>query len=134
MRKTIKIRITKTPKDFLKYASNLHILVTIFLVKIQLQSMKKELLTLNKPIYVGCTVLELSKLAMYKFYYDFIKRKYEDVKLLYTNTDSFIIEITGEDFDEIMIENKEFFDQSNFSKDSKYYCADNKKVPGKMKD
>ena len=134
MRKTIKIRITKTPKDFLKYASNLHILVTIFLVKIQLQSMKKELLTLNKPIYVGCSVLELSKLAMYKFYYDFIKRKYEDVKLLYTNTDSFIIEITGEDFDEIMIENKEFFDQSNFSKDSKYYCADNKKVPGKMKD
>ena len=34
MRKTIKIRITKTPQDFLKYASNLHILVTIFLVKI----------------------------------------------------------------------------------------------------
>ena len=37
--------------------------------------MKKELLTLNKPIYVGCTVLELSKLAMYKFYYDEIKQK-----------------------------------------------------------
>ena len=71
---------------------------------------------------------------MYKFYYDFIKRKYKDVKLLYTNTHSFIIEITGEDFDEIMIENKEFFDLRNFSKDSKYYCADNKKVPRKMKD
>ena len=70
--------------------------------------MKKELLTLNKPIYVGCTVLELSKLAMYKFYYDFIKRKYEDVKLLYTNTDSFIIEIIGEDFDEIILKIKNF--------------------------
>ena len=36
---------------------------------------KKELLTLDKPLYVGATVLELSKLAMYKFYYDFVKKK-----------------------------------------------------------
>ena len=36
---------------------------------------KKELLTLNKAIYVGATVLELSKLAMYKFWYDFVKKK-----------------------------------------------------------
>ena len=135
MRKRIKIRIIKNEKDFIKYASRpTYINHNSFGKRLVAIHEKKELLTLNKPIYVGCTVLELSKLAMYKFYYDFIKRKYEDVKLLYTNTDSFIIEITGEDFDEIMIENKEFFDQSNFSKDSKYYCADNKKVPGKMKD
>ena len=50
--------------------------------------MKKELLTLNKPIYVGCTVLELSKLAMYKFYYDFVKKKCRNSVLLFTNTDS----------------------------------------------
>ena len=68
--------------------------------------MKKELLTLNKPIYVGCTVLELSKLSMYKFYYDFLKKRCKNVKLLYTNTDSFIIEITDENFDEIMFESK----------------------------
>ena len=71
---------------------------------------------------------------MHKFYYDFIQKKCKNIKLLYTDTDSFIIEITNEDFDEVMFENKEFFDLSNFSKDSKYYCADNKKVPGKMKD
>ena len=70
---------------------------------------------------------------MHKFYYDFIQKKCKNVKILYTDTDSFIIEITNEDFDEVMFENKEFFDLSNFSKDSKYYCADNKKVPGKMK-
>ena len=40
----------------------------------------------------------------------------------------------GENFDDIMLKNKEYFDLSNFSKDSKYYCVDNKKVPGKMKD
>ena len=50
--------------------------------------MKKELLTLNKPIYVGCTVLELSKLAMYKFYYDFVKKKCKKCVLLFTDTDT----------------------------------------------
>ena len=52
---------------------------------------------------------------------------------MFTDTDSLCIE-TEEDFDEIMYQNKELFDLSNFPKDSKYYCADNKKVPGKMKD
>ena len=54
-------------------------------------------------------------------------------KLLYSDTDSFIYEI-GENFYEIMNKHKEFFDLSNQPKDSKYYCNDNKKVPGKMKD
>ena len=49
---------------------------------------KKEFLTLNKPEYVGSTVLELSKLAMYKFYYDFVKKKCRNSVLLFTNTDS----------------------------------------------
>ena len=48
---------------------------------------KKETVKLNKPKYAGCTVSELSKLAMYEFYYDFLKRKCENVKLLYTDTD-----------------------------------------------
>ena len=94
---------------------------------------KKELLTLNKPIYVGCTVLELSKLEMYKFHYGFMKDNVRVFKLLYSDTDSFIYEI-GENFYEIMNKHKEFFDLSNQPKDSKYYCNDNKKVPGKMKD
>ena len=94
---------------------------------------KKELLTLNKPIYVGCTVLELSKLEMYKFHYGFMKDNVRIFKLLYSDTDSFIYEI-GENFYEIMNKHKEFFDLSNQPKDSKYYCNDNKNVPGKMKD
>ena len=93
---------------------------------------KKELLTLNKPIYVGNTALELSKLAMYQFCYDEVKKKCKGV-LLFTDTDSLCIE-TEEDFYEIMHEFKELFGLSNFRKDSKHYCDDNKKVPGKMKD
>ena len=71
---------------------------------------------------------------MYEFYYDFLKEKCENVKLLYMDTNSFIIEIIDENFDDMRLENKEYFDLSNFSKDSKYYCVDNKKVLGKMKD
>ena len=70
---------------------------------------------------------------MYKFYYDFVKKKCKNPKLLFTDTDSLCIEIE-EDFQEIMYQNKELFDLSNFAKDIKYYCADNKKVPQKMKD
>ena len=95
---------------------------------------KKEVLKLNKPIYVGCTVLELSKLAMYDCYYDFLMKKCENFNLLYMDTDSFIIEVIGENFDDIMLGNKEYLDLKNVSKKSKYYADENKKIPGKMKD
>ena len=109
MRKRIKIRITKTQKDFLKYASRpTYISHNIFGKRLVAINEKKEQLTLNKPIYVGNTVLELSKLAMYKFYYDFVKKKCKNPKLLFTDTDSLCIE-TEEDFHEIMHEFKELF-------------------------
>ena len=134
MRKRFKIRKTTNEKDFLKYVSRAtYIGYRKFGKDLVAIHEKKELLTLNKPIYVGNAILELSKLAMYKFYYDFVKKKCKNPKLLFTDTDSLCIE-TEEDFYEIMYENKELFDLSNFPKESKYYCADNKKVQGKMKD
>ena len=78
-------------------------------------------------------MLELRKLAMYKFYYDFVKKQFKNPKLLFTDTAGLCFE-TEEYFYEIMLEHKELFDLSNFPKDSKYFCNDNKKVPGKMKD
>ena len=63
--------------------------------------MKKELLTLNKTIYLGCTVIVLSKLAMYKFWYDFVKKKCRNPKLMFTDTESLCFE-TEENFYEIM--------------------------------
>ena len=112
---------------------DLHILVIIFLVKLVVIHGKRELWTLNKPIYVGCTVLELSKLAMYKFRYGFMKDNVNIFELLYSDTDGFIFEIIGKNFEGIMYRNKEFFDLTNFPKDSKYYCDDNKKYQGKWK-
>ena len=130
--KRIKIRITSNEKYFLKYASRrTYIGHKTFGKNLVVIHEKKELLTLNKPIYVGCTVLELSRLAMYKFYYDFVEKKYKCV-LLFTDTASSCFE-TEKDFYEIMLKHKKLFDLSNFPKDSKYFRDDNKKVPGKWK-
>ena len=54
---------------------------------------------MNKPLYLGASILDISKTLMYKFQCDYLKPKYEDkVKLCYTDTDSFIIYIKTDDF------------------------------------
>ena len=59
----------------------------------------KKTVKMNKPIYLGLSILYISKTLMYEFWYDYIKPKYEDrVKLCYTDTDSFVIYIKTEDF------------------------------------
>ena len=134
MRKRIKLIVLKNSKDFIKYTSR----PTCFHWKVfennlaAIHEMKISL-TLNKPIYVGFTVLELSKWEMNKFHYNFMKKKFKRCRLLFTDTDSICYEC-NEDPYEIMLKNKELFDLSNFPVSSKYYCNDNKKVPGKMKD
>ena len=53
---------------------------------------------MNKPIYAGFAILELSKLHMYEFYYDVLKPKYDKhVALSYTDTDSYVIDVKTED-------------------------------------
>ena len=92
MRKRIEIRIVKTKKDFIKYASrHTYINHDIFGKRLVAIYEKKELLTPNKTIYVGCTVLELSRLEMYKFHYEFMK---DNFSWILTDTDSFIDEIS----------------------------------------
>ena len=58
---------------------------------------------------------------MYKYHYGFMKENVENLEMLYGNTDRFIYEITGQNFYEIILKNKEFFDLSNFPKDSQYF-------------
>ena len=130
MTKRTKIRITKNEKDFIKYASRpTYINHNIFGKILVAIHEKKELLALKKAIYVGCTILELSKLEMYKFHYGFVKNNVSIFKVLYSDTDSFIYD-NDEDFYEIMHKHKDVFDLSNQPKDSKYYYNDNKRVPG----
>ena len=63
--------------------------------------MKKIKVKMNKPVYLGLSILEISKSSMYEFWYDYIKTKYQNnAKLCYIDTDSFIINIKTEDFHE----------------------------------
>ena len=97
--------------------------------------MKKSVVKLYQPIYVGFTVLELSKTLMYDFHYGHMKTKYGDkVKLLFTDTDSLTYEIKTGDVYKDMLENINLFDTSEYPKDHMLYSEVNKKVLGKMKD
>ena len=97
---------------------------------------ERKCVKLNKPVYVGVAVLDLSKLHMYKFHYDFIKEKYGDnSKLLFTDTDSLTYHIKTDDVYKDFKENKELFDFSDYSLDG-FRSKDetNKKVVYKFKD
>ena len=71
---------------------------------------------------------------MYKFHYDFVLKTFNDVKLLFTNTDSLFYKIRGGNVYEQCFKDKHLFDFSGYPKDFVYYCDLNKKVLGKMKD
>ena len=100
--------------------------------------MKKTKVKMNKPVYLGMSILDISKTLMHKFWYDCIKPKYEDrAKLCYTDTDSLIIHIITEDFfEDIADDVTKWFDTSNYDENDKIPLpmGMNKKVYGFFKD
>ena len=95
----------------------------------------KEMLTLNRPAYVGTWILDLSKTLMYDFHYNYIKNKYGDrAKLLLTNMDSLTYEIEAEDVYQDFWYDKDKFNNSDYQENSPYYDTSNKKVIEKFKD
>ena len=95
----------------------------------------KETVKLNKPIYVGMSILDLSKLHMYSFYYDVLKQRYkENINLIYTDTDSFVIHTKTEDIYDDFKELSKHMDFSGYDKNHNCYDPTNKKVLGKFKD
>ena len=88
----------------------------------------------NKPIYLGAVILETSKLNMYQFWYDHLKNKYNNkVGLIYTDTDSFIIQVETDNIYKDMLENKNLYDFSEYPTNHPNYNIINKKVLGKFK-
>ena len=98
--------------------------------------MRRTKVKMNKPIYLGLSILEISKLIMYEFWYDYMKPKYDDnVKLCYMDTDSRIMNIKTEDFyKDIANDVEKRFDTSNYEFDRSLPTGKNKKVIGLMKD
>ena len=99
--------------------------------------MGKVRVVMNKPVYLGQAILDLSKTIMYEFHYDYMKRKYDDdeLKLCYMDTDSLIYSIKAEDFYKDIADDVETrFDTSGYVPDRPLPVGKTKKVIGLMKD
>ena len=94
------IKLVTTYEKFNKYASEPHLMnVKCFSENLLAVEMRETEVFMNKPVYLGQAILDISKTLMYEFYYDYLQIKYSDkVKLYYTDTDSFIIYVETDDF------------------------------------
>ncbi len=90
---------------------------------------------LNKPVYLGQAILDISKIHMYNFHYNHMMKKYsENIQLCYTDTDSLVYHIQTEDLFADMNKDSDLYDLSNFPKEHELYSETNKKVIGKFKE
>ena len=108
---TDKQRSILTPQP--NYHSTKHVSNDLLIME-----MKKVEVKMNKPIYLGQAVLDVSKILMYEFWYDYIKPKYGDkARICYMDTDSFVVYIETEDFyKDIASDVERWFDTSNYDK------------------
>ena len=133
VRKRIKLEFLTEEKQILKRIAKpsfLHMQkINDDLVAVQC---KIQTAVLDKPIYTGFNVLDLSKVLMYDWHYNYMMQKYSNLKLLFTDTDSLCYEI--EDIYQDMKEDEHLYDFSEYPFDHPLYSTQNKKKIGKMKD
>jgi len=139
IRNRVNIRLVNNQKSLKKCAAEPNFdQCTLFSENLVAVHMKKTELLFNKPVYLGMSILDLSKTLMYEFHYNYIKKKYgSKANLLFTDTNSLCYEIETEDFyKDISADAQENFDTSNFSPNhpSSIPIGINKKVPGMFKD
>ena len=103
--------------------------------------MRKTKVWMNKPVYVGMSILDLSKTLMFSFQYEYVKKKWEKVEVLYSDTDSLVLNIETDDFfKDISGDVVEWFDTNDFPEDHPAVLEglpivkENKKKIGLMKD
>ena len=114
----IKLFTTERRRNYLVLEPNYHTTKS-FTENLLAIEMKKTEILINKPVHLGLSILELSKILMYEFLYDYVKSKYEEkAKLCYMDTDSFIIYIKTDDIYKNIVEDVETrFDASNYELD-----------------
>ena len=133
--RNIKLVTTKRKRNYLVSQPNYH--TTKFLKKYLLAiEMRKTQILINNPVYLGLSILDLSKTVMYEFWYDYVKPKYgENAKHCYMDTDSFIVPVKADNIYKGIAEDVETrFCTSNFEIDRPLSKEKKKKVIGLMKD
>ena len=139
IRNRVDVKLVNTEEKFIKLVAKSNFRSRkIFSENLISVHMKKTSLTMNKPVYLGMCILDLSKTIMFDFHYNYIKPKYGDkAKLLFTDTDSLMYEIQTEDFyKDISGDVKNRFDTSDYPENhpSGIPTGINKKVLGMFKD
>lgn len=136
MRKRISVELVNTPKRLRKVCAKPNFQsFKIYNEDLVAVNIKKTTIVLNRPIYAGFCILDISKLYMYRFHYDVMKAKYGTrAQLLFTDTDSLSYELSTDNWYADMLEHQDMFDTRNFDKAHPLYSTSNCKVLGKMKD
>ena len=141
LRKRQTIELVENDKRFLKLvAKSNYSHSTQFAENLLGVHMKKTVIVFDKPVYVGQAILDISKTLMYDFHYNYVKKKWPEAQLCFTDTDSLLYKIETEDlFEDISKDVAEKFDTSDFAKDHPKVLDGtlkrmNKKVLGMMKD
>ena len=140
IRNRVDVKLVNTKEKLKKLVAkpNLKSPPKIFSENLVSVHLKKTSLTMDKPVYLGMCILDLSKTIMYDFHYNYIKPKYgAKAKLLFTDTDSLMYEIETEDFYKDISEDvKDRFDTSDYPENhpSGIPTGINKKVLGMFKD
>ena len=136
LRKRVDVRLVTNEKKLDKLTSKPTCVSSkIFNENLMAVHKVKETSTLNRPAYVGMCILDFSKMLMYDFHYNYIKKKYDNrARLLFTDTDSLTYEIEAGDVYKDFWKDKDMFNNSDYPESSPYYCNVNKKIIGKFKD
>jgi hypothetical protein len=135
-RKRTDIRLVTNEEKAMKFLAMPHLIgFKVFNKDLAAINLMKPRCMINRPFYAGFSVLELSKLHMYGFHYDFVKTHYpgKQSQLLFTDTDSLMYEISTSNLYETIWENRDKFDLSDYPADF-YHDSTNNKVIGKFKD
>lgn len=136
-RNRINMKLCLSEKQARKYLikPNYHTF-TILNEGVALIHLLKQKVKLNRPIYLGFACLEIAKNHMYSMYYNYYKKFYnERINLIYTDTDSFLVQVRTEDFYADLREHfSDIMDFSNYKTDHFLYNNSNEKVVGKFKD
>ena len=137
IRKHRDIKLVTTDKKGNKLVSEANYHTMNYISKnLSIIEMSKTKVKVNKPIYLGLSILDISKILMYEFWYDYMKPKYGNrVKLCYMDTDSFLMNIKTNDFyKDISNDVDKRFDTSNYECNRPLPTGKNKKIIGLMKD
>ena len=120
---------TERRRNYLVSEPNYHYQITIT-ENVLAVEVKKAQILMNKPNYLGLSILDLSKTVIYEFWYNYVKPKYgENAKLCYMDTGSFIVHVKTDDiYKDIAEDVDKRFDTSNFMRDRALPIGKNKKV------